>query len=184
MSHNVALRVYSMLKRSCKPFVPECFWFSDSAGWMWPCDPLVARERAVGPWRARLLSGRANYRGLSEIYMVRLLYVCECVWIGWLQAVVADMVWLNATERRVRRVCCYVSQWSSLVQSLPPDPSDISCSSNYFGKHACEPFREVRVWWKLLSACRETESVCWGCTHHRYPFSFCDGFEASVWFTG
>lgn len=38
---------------------------------------------------------------------------------------------------------------------------------------------EVRVWWKLLSACSETESAYTWCTHHRCPFSFCDGYEAS-----
>lgn len=49
----------------------------------------------------------------------------------------------------------------------------------------CQLFGEVRVWWwKPLPACSERESACWGCTHHRYPFSFCDGYEASVWFTG
>ena len=43
----VATQEYSMLKHSCPSFVPDCFWFSDSADWMWPCDPwLPGRE----PW--------------------------------------------------------------------------------------------------------------------------------------
>lgn len=64
-------------------------WFSRLDVTLWP---LVARERAVGPWLSRLRSGRANSRGLSEICVVRQLYVCVpvrvSVWIGWLQAVV------------------------------------------------------------------------------------------------
>lgn len=113
------LWVYSMLKHSCQPFVPVCFWFSDSAGLVWPCDPPWLperdRDRAVGPWRTSLVSQRANCRGLSEICMVRSLYVRECVWIGWLQEVVADVVWLNSAERGVRRLSCCVSDWSSLA---------------------------------------------------------------------
>lgn len=118
--HQARLWVYSMLKHSCQPFVPVGFWFSDSAGLMWPRDPapwLPERDsdRAVGPWRTRLQSGRANCRGLSEICMVRPLYVRECVWIGRLRAVVADVVWLNAAVRRVRRLSFRVSNRSSLA---------------------------------------------------------------------
>lgn len=68
-----------------------------------------------------------------------------------------------------------------LVTSLCLELSDISCSPNRFWKRTLE--RVVRVFWKLLSACSETESAYWECTHHRCLFSFCDGYEASGWFT-
>lgn len=158
------LRVYSMSKHSCQPFVPVRFWFSDSAGLMWPRDPppwLPERDsdRAVGPWRTRLLSGRANCRGLSEICMVRPLYVRECVWIGRLQAVVADVVWLNAAERRVRRLSCCVSNRSSLAL--------LTCGSLWhllitlFHKnHACQLFGVSKgVVEALVSMQRERKCV-------------------------
>lgn len=159
------LWVYGMSKHSCQSFVPVRFWFSDSAGLMWPRDPppwLPERDsdRAVGPWRTRLLSGRANCRGLSEICVVRPLYVRECVWIGRLQAVVADVVWLNAAERRVRRLSCCVSNRSSLALLTCGSLWYLLLITLFYKNHACQLFGVSKgVVEALVSMQRERKCV-------------------------
>lgn len=182
----VAMREYSMLEHSCQSFVPDCFWFSDSADWMWPCDPWLPGRESGGAMAAGASVGESQLqRIIRDLHGTPALCVCaclcECVWIDWLQAAVG---WHCVTgERRKKRldVMTWVSA-SSLNTIFTPGIIWPLFVVKSFGKTCTWPHVAVeRVWWQPLSACSETESAYWGCTRHGCPSSFYDGYEASGW---
>lgn len=174
----------AMLNYSCQSFVPDWFWFSDSADWMWPCDPWL-------PGKAWWCDGYSGYgwgEPTTEDYPRSQWYasfMCGCLFMCLIRPAVGTrwLTWCDCREEKEEndsQVCHGVV-------------SSVSVSSLTFKPGTCpflliKSFRKisilpdvcvVRVWWKPLSACSETESMCWGCTHHGCPSSFYDGFEAS-----
>lgn len=98
-----ATREYSMLEHSCQSFVPDCFWFSDSADWMWPCDPwLPGRERwGHGCW------GYGRGEPTPEDYPRSAWYasfMCVCLFV-WLcvNRLAAGSWWLTWRDWRVEK---------------------------------------------------------------------------------
>lgn len=159
-------------------FTALILWLSRLDVTLWP---LVARERVVGLWLLRVQLGRASSRGLSEICMVRCLYVCSCVHV-W------DWLWAFFSQQRRQKVShCDLRDISTLIYTWNYYYTLGTISQLLFSKSVWEMdvwvILVVRVWWKILSSCSEIGSVFWGCIHHRCLFNFCDGSEASSWFT-
>lgn len=144
-----------MLRLSFQSFVLGCFWFSDSADWMWPCDScLPGREWwGHGCWgyswgepTPEDYQRSARYISFSALYVCAC--VCECKQAG-CRLQLANMVWLQGGESCERKVFHYVgfsvilmpgtlwhlllitSFWTTCVWLIP----GIGCGRN-FCQHA------------------------------------------------
>ena len=129
-------RENSKLEHSCQSFVPDCIWFSDSADWMWPCDPwLPGRERwGHGCWgfgRGEPTPEDYPRSAWYASFMCARVFVCICV-----NRVAAGSCWLTRREWGVRNACHDIMTFSAASLNTIFTPGTIwhLLLTNLFGK--------------------------------------------------
>lgn len=155
-------------------FCSWLLWFSDSADWMWPCDPwLPGKERWGYGWWGYSWGEPApeDYQRSAwyAAFMCALVCMCETGCGHFFSQQRRQKV----SHRDLGTLARYYTL-GNISQLLFPES---------FWEMDVWVIRLVRVWWTILSSCSEIESVVWGCIHHRCLFNCCDGSEASRWFT-